>query len=121
MQLQVANGALGWIVVDICPRAIVVVPRALKFCKACAIRRHVLHSHDLTDLWIGEPGWAFAVRVLVDGAATEFLAGVLEDPDRVTSLVDIRAISHIRVFANILDNVRVAPSAFTDGIFVVSS
>jgi len=83
-----------------------------------AISRH-RHSHHLTDLGIGEPGYAFALLVLVDGGATGFLAGVLEDPDRVTSLVD--GVSHIRVFANILNNVRVAPSAFTDGFFVVSS
>ena len=79
-----------------------------------------MHFHDLTDLWIGEPGWAFAVRVLVDDGATVIYGGVLEDPDRVTSLVDFRAITQIRVFASILNNVRVAPSAFTYGFFVVS-
>lgn len=118
MQLQVANGARGWILGRDCPRAIVVVPRALKFGEASAISRHVLHSHHLTDLGIGEPGYAFAVRVLEDGSATVILAGVLEDPDRVTILVD--GARHLWVFANILKNVRVASSAFTGGLFVVS-
>lgn len=78
-----------------------------------------MDTHHLTDLGIGEPGYAFALRVLVDGGATVFLAGVLEDPDRVTSLVD--GVRHLGFFANILNNVRVAPSAFTFSFFVVSS
>lgn len=118
MQLLVANGAGGCILGQNSLRAIVIVPRAFKYCVALSICRHVLLTHNLTDLGIGEPGYAFAVRVLVDGGATEFFAGVLEDPDGVTILVD--GVGHLRVAASILNNVTVSSSAFTGGLFVVS-
>jgi len=127
VQLRVAN-TISHISIVVNLLAIIPVPAALEHCEAVAIGHHSFVIL-LTDVGVGEPGRALAVRELVDSGREGWrwarliwltrailvvyaYLGHLDDPDGISSISVSRAVvintcnvTDVRVLPKVLDNV----------------